>query len=330
MNFLTFFMLVFTLSATERFEFEETHMGVPVRIILYAESAENAQTAAKNAFECFRVLNKIMSDYDSESELSKLCVAFDSFNGHSNDHGQKAVPVSRDLFAVLKSAKHFSNISDGAFDITVSPFVRLWRRSRRQKELPKQRYLDQARELVGNHLWTLDESTQSVQILKSGVRFDLGGIAKGYAIDRAFETIQKYGIETMLIDAGGDLRVGKAPPDGWKINLNGEETIIVDNIAVATSGDQFQFVKINGVKYSHIIDPQTGLGLTTPCTVHVTAPTATDADALASATTVLKPEQGIALIETLKNSSVKIIFHQDNRIFQSKNWTEKKLDAEHR
>jgi thiamine biosynthesis lipoprotein len=320
MNFLTFLFLVLTLSATERFEFEETHMGVPVRIILYAESAENAQAAAKNAFECFHALNKIMSDYDSESELSKLCAEFNS----SNDSCQKAVPVSRDLFAVLKSAKYFSNLSEGAFDITVSPFVRLWRRSRRQKELPKQRYLDQARELVGNHLWTLHESTQRVQILKSGVKFDLGGIAKGYAIDRAFETIQQYGIETILIDAGGDLRVGKSPPDGWKIDLNGKDIIIMENIAVATSGDRFQFVEINGVKYSHIIDPKTGLGLTAPCTVHVTAPTATEADALASATAVLKPEQGIALIESLKNISIKIIFHQDNRIFQSKNWTEKK------
>jgi thiamine biosynthesis lipoprotein len=320
MKFLTFFILVFTLSATERFEFEEIHMGVPVRIILYAESKENAHTAAKNAFECFHALNKIMSDYDSESELSKLCDEFNSSNGYC----RKAVPVSDDLFAVLKSAKYFSNISDGAFDITVSPFVRLWRRSRRQKELPKQRYLDQARELVGNHLWTINESTQQVQILKSGVKFDLGGIAKGYAIDRAFEIIQKYSIETILIDAGGDLRVGKASPDGWKINLNGKDTMIMENIAVATSGDRFQFVEINGVKYSHLIDPKTGLGLTTPCTVHVTAPTATEADALASATAVLKPEQGIALIESLKDISVKIIFHQDNRIFQSKNWTEKK------
>ncbi|MDR1141013.1 MAG: FAD:protein FMN transferase [Planctomycetaceae bacterium] len=316
MKFLAVFFFVSTFFATERFEFEETHMGVPVRIILYTESVETAQEATKDAFECFRVLNKIMSDYDSESELSELCAQFDS----SVPNPPEAVTVSEDLFAVLKSAKHFSNISDGAFDITVSPFVRLWRRSRRQKELPKQYYIDQARQLVGNHLWTLDEPTRRIQILKSGVKFDLGGIAKGYAIDRAFETIQKYGIDTVLIDAGGDIRVGKAPRGGWKVNLNGKETIPMENIAIATSGDRFQFVEINGVKYSHIIDPKTGLGLTTPCTVHVAAPTATEADALASAATVLKPEQAIALIETLKNVSVKIILHQNNRIFQSQNW----------
>ncbi|MDR2755794.1 MAG: FAD:protein FMN transferase [Planctomycetaceae bacterium] len=316
MTFLIWFFFVPTFFVTERFEFEEIHMGVPVRIILYAESAETAQAATKEAFERFRVLNKIMSDYDSESELSELCAQFDS----SVPNPPETVTVSGDLFAVLKSAKYFSNISDGAFDITVSPFVRLWRRSRRQKELPKQQYLDRARELVGNQLWTLDESAHRIQILKSGVKFDLGGIAKGYAIDRAFETIQKYGIETVLIDAGGDIRIGNAPPDGWKINLNSKETMPMENIAIATSGDRFQFVEINGVKYSHIIDPKTGLGLTISCTVHVAAPTATEADALASAVAVLKPEQGIALIETLKNVSAKIILHQNDQIFQSKKW----------
>ncbi|MDR3197548.1 MAG: FAD:protein FMN transferase [Planctomycetaceae bacterium] len=319
MEFLVFFFFVSVFFAAERFEFEEIHMGVPVRIILYAESKETAQTATNNAFERFRVLNKIMSDYDSDSELSKLCAQFDS----SVVNPPETAAVSGDLFDVLKSAKYFSNISDGAFDITVSPFVRLWRRSKRQKELPKQYYLEQARRLVGNQLWTLDESTRRIKILKAGVKFDLGGIAKGYAIDRAFEAIQQYGIETILIDAGGDIRVGKAPPNGWKINLNGKETIPMENIAVATSGDRFQFVEINGVRYSHIIDPKTGLGLTTPCTVHVAASAATEADALASALAVLKPEQGIALIETRKNVSAKIILHHNNRnnqIFQSKNW----------
>ncbi|MDR0336197.1 MAG: FAD:protein FMN transferase [Planctomycetaceae bacterium] len=313
-----FFTFCFTsaFSVAERFEFEETHMGVPVRIILYAESTELAQKATKDAFECFRVLNKIMSDYDSESELAELCAKFDS----SIPNPPESVAVSDDLFAVLKSAKYFSNISDGAFDITVAPFVRLWRRSRRQKELPKQRYLNQARELVGNYLWTLDELTHRVQILKSGVKFDLGGIAKGYAIDRAFEAIQKHGLATILIDAGGDIRVGKSPSGGWKINLNGNETIPMEQIAIATSGDRFQFVEIRGVTYSHIIDPKTGLGLTTPCTVHVTAPTATEADALASAVAVMQPEQAIALIETLDNVSAKIVLYQKSQTFQSSNW----------
>ncbi|MDR1964439.1 MAG: FAD:protein FMN transferase [Planctomycetaceae bacterium] len=327
---LVLFLFVSAVFGSERFEFEEIQMGVPVRIILYADSSENTATnstvqdAAKDAFECFRVINKTMSDYDSDSELSQLS---DKFNLAGN-HQQEGVRVSDDLFEVLKSAKEMSNISDGAFDITISPLVRLWRRSRRQKELPKQQYLDQARQLVGNHLWTLDETTQRVRLLKPGMKLDLGGIAKGYAIDRAFEAVQKHGIEIILIDAGGDLRVGKAPPEGWKINLNGQQTVSMENIAMATSGDRFQFVEINNVRYSHLIDPKTGLGLTTSCTVHVTAPTAAQADALASAIAVLGAEKGIALIETHftnKNVAVKIILNQTNQVFQSKNWTENRF-----
>jgi thiamine biosynthesis lipoprotein len=295
-----FLFLTLTVSAAERFEFEEVHMGVQVRVVLYAESSDVADAAAKDAFDQFRTLNRTMSDYDSESELSQLCTNH-AGSGHF-------VSVSDDLFAVFKSAKHYSELSDGAFDITVGPMVRLWRRSRRQKELPKQSILDQAKELVGNPLWELDEKTQRVRLLRAGMKFDLGGIAKGYAIDRAFEAAQKRGISSVLIDAGGDLRAGAAPPGkrGWKISLNGNETVLLESASMATSGDRFQFVEIGGVRYSHIIDPKTGLGLTTPSTVHITAETATEADALASAVSVLGKEKGTKLIETLnsaKNSS---------------------------
>jgi thiamine biosynthesis lipoprotein len=313
-----FLLFVSTVLPSERFEFEEVRMGVPVRVILYAESAETAKNAAQDVFERFNCLNGIMSDYDSDSELSQL----------SSQKATETTHVSDDLFAVLKLAKYFNMISDGAFDITVSPYVRLWRRSRRQKELPKQRYLDQAKELVGNGLWELDEQTHCVRFTKTGVRFDLGGIAKGYAIDNAFELVRKkYCIDSLLIDAGGDLRVGKKPPEknnteknNWKINLDNKEMVLLENTAMATSGDRFQFVEIDGVRYSHLIDPKTGLGLTTSCTVHVIAPTAAEADALASAVSVLGPEKGVKLVETFKNISVKIILHNNNQVFQSKNW----------
>jgi thiamine biosynthesis lipoprotein len=243
----------------------------------------------------------------------------------SESDRQEGIEVSNDLFAVLNSAKHFSTISNGAFDITVAPFVRLWRRSRRQQELPKQLHLDRAKELIGNSLWELDEPSHRVRFFKSGMRFDLGGIAKGYAIDQAFEMLQKNGFDRILIDAGGDLRVGNAPPNekGWKISLNGHETILLENTAIAASGDRFQFVEINGVRYSHLIDPKTGLGLTTPITVHVVASAATEADALASAIAVLGTEKGIEFAnETLKEISVMITLNT-NQSFQSKNWNVK-------
>ncbi|MDR3183125.1 MAG: FAD:protein FMN transferase [Planctomycetaceae bacterium] len=261
----------------ERFEYEQTAMGVPVRIILYSESQQKADAAAKDAFAEFQRLNGIMSDYDSESELSQLCT-----NGGS-------LHVSDDLFAVLKASKEYCRVSDGAFDITVGPMVRLWRRSRRQKELPKQKYIDEAKQLAGNHLWEIDEAAQSVRLLRSGMKLDLGGIAKGFAIDKAFEAVAKHQITVQLVDAGGDMRLGDAPPltDGWTVKMDGGDDVLLHNTASATSGGKFQFVEIAGVRYAHIVDPKTGLGLTESPTVTVTAPAAAQADALASAAAVL-------------------------------------------
>lgn len=302
MRFLFVPLIVFfqsALVANERFEFEEQHMGVPVRIILYASDSDAAHAAAKDAFAAFQSLNKIMSDYDSDSELSRLC-----------SHGGSP-KVSEDLFTVLCSAKKYCALSNGAFDITVGPMVRLWRRSRRQHELPKQQYVDAAKELVGNHLWELDEQARSVRLLKQNMKLDLGGIAKGYAIDKAFGIIQKHRITSLLIDAGGDLRVGNPPPNekGWKIAQSGK-TILMSNTALATSGGQFQVVVLNGVRYAHIIDPKTGLGISgerSQQTIHITAPTAMEADILASAVAVLGKEKGNSLLATLPNVSMKIV-----------------------
>ena len=303
-HFLFLFFILFsatTLWGSERFEFEEVHMGVPVRIILYAPAREVAEKAAKEAFASFHALNGIMSDYDSESELSLLAA----------DRGMTR--VSEDLFIVLRAAKHYCTISDGAFDITASPLVRLWRRSRRLHELPKEQYVTQAKELVGNHLWELDEGTLSVRLLKSGMKFDLGGIAKGYAVDKAFEIIQKHGISSQLVDAGGDFRVGDPPPgaEGWKIAKD-SETVLLKNTAMATSGGRFQFVEIDGVRYAHIVDPKTGVGSTSSQTVHVTAPTAMEADALATAVFILGKEKGKNLIDQFPKVLVEIVEPDDD------------------
>jgi len=278
------------LSANERFEFQEIHMGTIVRITLYAPSSEIAEKAAEEAFASFRMLQEIMSDYIFDSELSLLC------------ESRGWIRVSDHLFAVLWAAKQYSTMSDGAFDVTVGPMTRLWRRSRRQRELPSEQLVEQAKQLVGNHLWEIDKRTQSVRLLRAGMRFDLGAIAKGYAIDKAFEIIQRHGITSQLVDAGGDFRVSSPPPgtEGWQI-AKGDAMVSLKDTAMATSGGRFQFVVINGVRYAHIVNPQTGLGMTELHTVHVTAPTAMQADALATAVFILGKKKGLALIDTLPN-----------------------------
>ncbi len=313
--------MAFSATASEptRYEYESIQMAVPVRIVLHSQDAKEAKAAAEAGFQTFARLNAVMSDYDAESELSRLGSTTNDIQTASSpfDAMLGAGPIqvgfhaSDDLFSVLQSAKHFSDISNGAFDVTVGPLTRLWRRAKRQRKLPEPFLLEQAKKRVGNQHWELDEATKTVILKQQGMRFDLGGIAKGYAIDRAFDTITALGFDSVLVDAGGDFRLGKAPLGGWNIDIDGQTVTefqhqTLENVAMATSGDSRRFVLIDGVRYSHIIDPQTGLGLTQSSTVRVLAPTATEADALASALSVMKPEQGQKLLATQKGVFVEI------------------------
>lgn len=281
----------------ERFAFESVEMAVPVKIILYAPDRDSAKRAADAAFDRIRQLNGILSDYDSKSELRRLCETAGS---------GRAVPVGDDLWRVLTAAQVFSKQSDGAFDITVGPVVRLWRRARRQRRLPSADRLRTARQLVGHQLVAMDPKTRSVRLARAGMRLDLGGIAKGYATDEALAVLQKHRITRALVDAGGDIRLGDPPPDrrGWRIGVAPLDAkagaslhLWLSNCAVATSGDAWQFVEIRGVRYSHIVDPRTGLGLTDHSSVTIVAPDGITADALASAVSVLGPDKGIALAD---------------------------------
>ena len=153
-----------------------------------------------------------MSDYDPESELRRLC---------DTAGERKAVHVSPELWKVLEHAQQVSRQSGGTFDVTVGPVVRLWRRARRQKELPSPQALRQARELVGYQFVRLDAGRQTVELLKKGMRIDLGGIAKGYAMDEALAVLQRHGITRALVEAGGDMRLGDPPPGraGWRVGI---------------------------------------------------------------------------------------------------------------
>ena len=325
-----FLALNVQLSAAERFEFEQIHMAVPIRVLLYADSEEVAEQCVKTAFEQFEKINKIMSDYDRESEIVKLTLKNDarfqdSIPESVDDDWYK---ISDDLYDVLKAARHYSEISDGAFEVSISPLVQLWRRAKRQQKWPKEEDIATARNLTGLKYWDLDDANKKIRLLKKGIRFDLGAIAKGYAIDRAFEAIQRGGIKTCLIDAGGDMRLGDAPPDGWRIGIvktdEQKEPILnlkLDNISLATSGDTFQYFEMGGKRYSHIIDPKTGLPLTTRCIVTVKAKTAMEADALASVVSVLGSEKGIELINALPDVETFIVQEgEELKFYRSANW----------
>lgn len=291
----------------KRFQFEHVAMAVPVRIVLYAEDEEIAGRAAQAAFARIDELDGVMSDYDPASELRRL----------SATSGQgRAVSVSHDLWEVLVASQELARQSEGAFDVTVGPLVRLWRRARRQHKLPTPERIEQFKQYVGYRKVRLAPDERTVELLKPDMGLDLGGIAKGYAIDQALLTLREQGVASALVDAGGDVVLGEPPPDkpGWVIGIAPLDRdappsryLSLSRRAIATSGDAWQFVEIDGVRYSHLVDPHTGVGLTDHSSVTVIAPNATLADGLASAVSVLGPEKGIELIDSTRGTAAFIV-----------------------
>lgn len=275
-----------------QFEYSQLHMGVQVRLVLYAPTESQAFEAAEAAFGRIAALEQVMSDYQPSSELMRLGL-------HA---GGAPVPVSDDLFAVLQRAQRLARLSDGAFDVTVSPYVQLWRHARRTGALPHPDSLAAASRRVGWQKLHLDASTQQVHLTVPGMQLDLGGIAKGYAADEALSVLRRHGIASALLEIGGDLRVSDAPPgrEGWRIRIPNapadQQMATLTNVAVSSSGDTEQFVEVGGTRYSHIVDPRTGLGLTDRIAVTVIAPTAFLSDGLATTLSILGSDAGRTLL----------------------------------
>jgi FAD:protein FMN transferase len=188
---------------------------------------------------------------------------------------------------------------EGAFDPTVGPFVELWRVARRTGKLPDRAALDSAAARVGWRHVHLDSAARAARLDVAGMRIDLGGIAKGYILDQARAELGRQGLRRVLLQAGGDISTGDPPPGraGWRVaGVPGGSTLA--NAAVSTSGDTEQFVIIGGVRYSHVLDPRTGVGLTSRRQATVVAPDGATADALATALTVLDDDAGAALLKT--------------------------------
>lgn len=242
----------------------------------------------KAAFAEAEKINLVASDYIADSELLML---------PRQPHGQP-VKLSPLLFRLVSEARQFAEKTDGAFDPTLGPLTKLWRESRRRKKLPDAEILAVAKEACGWRHLLLDQELFTATFERPGMRLDLGGIAKGQAADAMLAVMTKHGIPASCITAGGDVRVGDPPPHekGWNVTVkrtttNADETRNLSNSAVSTSGDLHQFIEIEGIRYSHIIDPATGLGLTNRVSATIFSPDATTSDALATACCVLPAER---------------------------------------
>jgi len=255
-------------------------------------------------------LNRIMSDYDPHSEVNRLGAR----------PAGSAVAVSAELFDILQQSQQLAARSHGAFDVTLGPVVRLWREARRTRRLPTEAEHTAALRASGYTKLRLDAVHRTATLLAPGMRLDLGGIAKGYAADAALAVLVQHGLPHAMVAASGDLALGAAPPGtpGWKVALApfgsaaAEPTVIVAaHAGVSTSGDAEQFVEIGGVRYSHIVDPATALGLTVPVAVTVIARNATQADSLATAGSVLASRPEGELAAGVGDSALVLVFQRD-------------------
>jgi len=276
--------------------------------------------AMESAFARIREIDSLMSNFKDDSEISAL-----------NRNG-KAV-VSRDTLAVIKRSQEIAELTDGAFDITVCPLISLWKRAAKENKLPDEAQLKATLAKVGYGKLSVDERSGVVKFAVEGMSVDLGGIAKGYAVDAAAKVLREFGCQDFLVNAGGDLYAAGTRPDGqpWHVGIQDprypapmgrvmDAYLLISERAVATSGNYQQFVTIEGKRYSHIIDPRSGYPADAVPSVTVIARDCTTADALATALSVLGVEKGLKLVENLPDceallitvSGEKLEFHQSS------------------
>jgi thiamine biosynthesis lipoprotein len=284
-------------------------MGTEAGIIAVAENRGTAQKAIAGALDSLRQIEALASSHLEDSEIAKVnALAF-----------REPVKVSEPVFEILERAVYYGKLTNGAFDITVGPLIDVWQAAADTNTVPEPNQLQKALAEVGYDKVHLDPNNNTVRFGVEGMKLDLGGIAKGYAIDLAIDAIKQAGAEGGMVDVGGDIRCFGTPADGkkhWLIGLQDpdlarkEQNLLVlklDDAAVATSGDYRRFVLIGNERHSHIIDTHTGQSAAKLSSVTVITEKAVDADALATAVSVLGPEDGLKLIESLADTEAIII-----------------------
>ncbi|MFM7181132.1 MAG: FAD:protein FMN transferase [Verrucomicrobiales bacterium] len=308
----SFFLLCLMamVAPAEEFRFERPMMGTRFLIVCHGADAGAAKKAAEAAFAIGGQLEAIASDYEAESELSRLGSAKTG----------SPVPLSPELFALLAHSRKLAEATDGAFDPTLGSLTRLWRETRKSERLPSAEILRAARESCGWQNFSLDPTARTITFSRSGMAMDLGGVAKGYAADLMVESLTTAGFPQTMVAAGGDIRLGDPPPgrEGWRVAVQSfdrttaEHVLVLANAAVSTSGDLHQSVEIDGITYSHIVDPNTGLGLTRRIAATVVANEAKLSDPLATAACVLGHEKGEGLRQLPGVREVKVRILQDD------------------
>lgn len=298
------------------YTFEEPHMGILFTLKIWArkDQLEELTLLKDKAFNRIAELNQSFSDYLPESEINDLARA----------PAEEPIPVSDDLLGIFVASQELWAETDGAFDISAGPLIRLWRRAKKNQGLPSPDQLASAKERTGFDLLVLDREKRTITKKRPDMLFDLGGIAKGYAADAALSILKESGFTRSLVAASGDIVVGDPPPGkkGWRIGIETLEintdlesmpTVVLANKAISTSADTRRYFILEGVRYSHIVSTKTGLGLTERIGASVIAPTATASDSYATAVTLLGQKDGLQFIKNKREIECQIVALQDEK-----------------
>jgi thiamine biosynthesis lipoprotein len=270
-------------------------MGTSMQVKAIGADESARRAAISEAFAAMAEVDRLMSNYRSDSELSHL----------NQEAARGPVVVSEPLWRVIEAAQRVSAMSEGAFDVTVGPLVRLWGFRDKTPHLPSPTELESVRPLVGYRGLTLDATHHTVQFARPGMEIDLGGIAKGFAVEIAADVLRRLGL-TGLIDAGGNQYMLGTPPGKtlWTVGIKDPDATdrligVVDIHAgsVSTSADYANFLVASGRTYGHLLDPRTLQPSIASLSATIVSEDGTLADAMSKAAFILGPKQGLALID---------------------------------
>lgn len=288
-------------------------MDTIVEITAYGPGAE---TAVKASFAELKRLHDITNNFDPASQVSRINQAA----------GRDKVKVDPDLIAMMQRANELADKLEGTFDVTVGPLTDLWGIGRKGDFVPSSEDIDKVLPLVNYRLVAIDATAGTVYLPKEGMKLDLGGIAKGYAVDKAIDVLKNHGIVSALVNAGGDVRVIGRRPDGnpWRIGVQHprKADAIIAKLALTewdtmeTSGDYQRYIMKDGVRYSHVLDPRTGRQPRQLVSVTMAVNNSADGDIFSTALLILGPERGLKLLRQFPGVEA-IMVAADGRVIVS-------------
>lgn len=284
------------------FERTESIMGTRIYVELWQDDPDRANALMQSVIDEMHRIDELMSPYKESAQLAIV----------NRDAAQKPVAVSRELFDLIILSNHFSDVSGGAFDITFASVGHQF--DYRHHVKPDAQHREQGRTLINYKALQLDANQHTVFFPKPGMKIDLGGIAKGYAVDNAISLLRKAGVQNAIVTAGGDSRLlGDHRGRPWMMGIKhprGETHVVslpLENVAISTSGDYERYFEEDGVRYHHIIDPKKGDSARELVSATIIADDATTSDALSTTVFILGVQRGLELASKMNGVSAILI-----------------------